>query len=113
MKRCGSLLLSLLLLLLALPALGRPALSVRERAVVRREIRASARWQFALYEGRRPTLRTVIRPVQGKQDQFTATAEITAIWRGARAPLAENQFTITRQSTGSLTVASSRPFLPK
>lgn len=115
MRRC-SLLVTLTLLLLALPALGRtarPSLTSGQRAQVQRQIRASAQWHFALFEGRRPTLRTVIRPVQGAKDQFTAHAQVTAIWRGARTPLAENQFSITRQPNGTMTVSSQHPFIPK
>jgi hypothetical protein len=109
-------LLITLLLLVALPALARStgsSLTSGQRAQVRQQIRANAQWHFALFEGRRPTLRTVIRPVRGVKDQFTAFAEVTAIWRGARAPLAENLFAITRQPNGKVTVSSQHPFIPK
>lgn len=81
--------------------------------MVRQQIRAQAEWQFALLEGRRPMLKTTIRKVAGSRDQFTAKAEILALWRGARAPLASNQFTITRQPNGSVIVSSRQPFLPR
>jgi hypothetical protein len=110
--------LALLALLLALvvpwSASGRSrVLSRGEVTQVRREIRRSAAWHLSLLEGRRPALRTQIKKVTGASGQYTAFAEITALWRGERTPLVENQFTITRSAGGKLTVSSPRPFLPK
>ena len=115
MRRLSSLLVLTALLLLALPGFARSrcSLTPAQRAQVRQQVRAEAQWHFALYEGRRPSLKTVIRPVPHVRDQFTASAEISAIWRGARATLASNQFTITRRADGKLTVASQHPFLPR
>jgi len=111
------LLLTLLILLITLPAFARSSrpsgLSSTQRAQVRREIRAKAQWHFTLFQGRRPSLRTVIRPVAGTPNQFTASALISANWRGSRAILAENQFTITREPNGRLTVRSPQPFIPR
>ncbi len=113
MRRLSSLLALLTLLCLAFPALARPRLTASQRAEVKREIRAQAQWHFTLFDGRRPSIRTSIKPVAGNPNQFTASAQIVGIWRGVRTPLADNHFTITRKPDGKVTVVSPHPFIPR